>query len=77
MGPAVPTTIVGEDVDVGPPRRCCRQVHQRPPLLLEKTSMVGPLGGAATRSGSAHHHLADVCWGRLCLYVSSCMGGHR
>jgi hypothetical protein len=54
-GPVASTTDVEEDVDGGPPRRCCRWVWQRPPLRLKKTSMAGPLGGAADGTGSGHH----------------------
>jgi hypothetical protein len=54
-GPAAATTEVEEDVDGSPPRGCYRRVRQRPPPRLKRTSMTGPLGGAADRSGSGHH----------------------
>jgi hypothetical protein len=38
------TTEVKEDVDGGPPGGRCRQVQQRPPPRLKKTSIAGPLG---------------------------------
>jgi hypothetical protein len=55
---AAATTKV-EGVDGGPPRGCWRQVwHRSPPKL--KMSMVGPLGGAGGRSGSATTEVEDV-----------------
>jgi hypothetical protein len=47
-------TIKVEDVDDGPRGGCCRHVRQRPPPKL-KTSMAGPLRGAAGMPGSDHH----------------------
>jgi hypothetical protein len=49
---AMTTTDAG-DIDGEPPRGCW-QVRQRPPSKL-KTSIVAPLEGARSRSGSGHH----------------------
>jgi hypothetical protein len=55
VGPVVSTTEVEDDVDGGPPGRHCRQVRQRPPWRLKKTSMAGPLGGATGGFDNVHH----------------------
>jgi hypothetical protein len=44
VGPTAATTVVGEDVDGGPPWGCWRWVQHRPPPWLEKVSMAGLLG---------------------------------
>jgi hypothetical protein len=54
-GPAASATDVEDDIDGGPPGRCCRWVWQLPPPRLKMTSMVGPLEGAVGGSGSVHH----------------------
>jgi hypothetical protein len=43
VGLATSTIEVEEDVDGGPPGGRCRQVWQRPPLMMKTISMVGPL----------------------------------
>jgi hypothetical protein len=58
--PAAATTKV-EDVDGGPPGRCCWHVRQRLPPKL-KTLMAGPLGGADDRSGNGHHRSWRCLW---------------
>jgi hypothetical protein len=50
----VAATTEVEDVDSRPPGGAGSKVRQRPPPKL-KTSIVGPLGGAAGMSGSGHH----------------------
>jgi hypothetical protein len=53
------TTTKVEDVDGKSPRRCWRQVRQRPPPKL-KTSMVGPLGVLAAGPAAATTKVEDV-----------------
>jgi hypothetical protein len=43
VGLATSTIEVEEDVDGGSPRGRCRQVWQRPPLMMKMISMAGPL----------------------------------
>jgi hypothetical protein len=48
-----------EDVDGGPPKRCCRHVREHPPLKL-KTSMADPLGVLPTCPAAATTGVEDV-----------------
>jgi hypothetical protein len=44
LGGATGSSQFEEDVYDRPPRGCCREVRQRPPPSLKKTSMEGHLG---------------------------------
>jgi hypothetical protein len=55
VGPATSTTDAEDDFDGRPSGGRCRQVWQCAPPRMKKTSVVGPLSGAAGGSGSVHH----------------------
>jgi hypothetical protein len=54
VGLVASTTEFEDDVNGGSPGGHCRQVRQHAPVTLKTTSLAGPLGGAASGSGSVH-----------------------